>query len=361
MSIAKKLCELMGGEIHVNSEAEHGSCFELNILLAKSQLSQQVMPQVDISSLTLLIVDDNATNREALRGQLEHWKAHVIEAQGGAQALEICHARLQDKDRDFFDIAFLDMQMPEMDGAELSKQLQNHPRFKKIKMVMMTSMNHQGDAKYFAGLGFSAYFPKPATTSDLFDALVVVAESGETLLQAQPLVTHHYLKSIKHNNESALSSDRQAHWPDNTRVLLVEDNHVNQLVAEAILEEIGLQADIAENGLEALKSLRQPFPYSVVLMDCQMPKMDGYEITQQIRAGKVGEQNKTLPIIAMTANAMVGDREKCLQAGMSDYLSKPIDSKLLLRKLQQWLNGSSDQQTVAVETSNNPNRTPHMG
>ena len=343
LAIVKKLCELMGGSVAVSSENNKGSCFDVKVLLEKSSLSQLIIPEVDMKNLTCLIVDDNATNREVLRGQLEHWGASVEEAVNGQQALLICEQRVQNTEKTFFDIAFLDMQMPAMDGAELGKKLKVDDRFSCMKLIMMTSMSSQGDALFFSELGFSGYFPKPATTSDLFDALSVVAEGGEALQQAKPLVTHDYLKTLKQKGkdckERGVAGSSKSR-PDNTRLLVVEDNQVNQLVAKGILEFMGLQTDIVDNGLEALNSLQQTAenqPYSLVLMDCQMPEMDGYEATREIRAGKAGERNKLIPIIAMTANAMEGDREKCLQAGMSDYLTKPIDHDLLKEKLQHWL------------------------
>ena len=340
LAIVKKLCELMGGNVSVSSEPGKGSCFEINVRLQKSEQSQQVLPSVDMQLLNLLVVDDNTTNREVLCSQLQHWGATVIEAESSSRALSICEQQSQKKDQPFFDIAFLDMQMPDMDGAELGKILKADPRFSSMKLIMMTSMGIKGDANYYSELGFSGYFPKPTTTSDLFKALSVVAEGGNALQQAEPLVTHHYLKSLIHGDEKKLTKNQQD-WPDNTRILLVEDNLVNQMVAMGILNEFGLQADIAENGLEALQSLQQASadkkPYTLLLMDCQMPEMDGYEASRQVRMGKAGARNKTVPIIAMTANVMKGDREQCLQAGMSDYLSKPIEPEQLLDKLQQWL------------------------
>lgn len=348
LSIAMNLTKLMGGEISVISEEGHGSCFDFTLLVEAGEQSNAVIPHADLSKLHILIVDDNAINREVLRGQLEHWGAMVTEVEDGASAMDICNSLWKKKDKPFFDIAFLDMLMPQMDGAELGQKLKADPNFNVIKLIMMTSINNQGDGKYFSQLGFSAYFPKPATESDLYNALSVISEDGDALKQAQPLVTQHYLKSLgdekqdeslkRKNSSQPKSSVRQ--WPKYTRLLLVEDNRVNQLVASGILNNIGLQADIASNGIEALENLqhaRDNAPYTVILMDCQMPEMDGYEASRQIRAGSAGERYKSIPIIAMTANAMEGDREKCLEAGMSDYLSKPINLDKVSAKLNQWL------------------------
>ncbi|WP_394146832.1 response regulator [Shewanella atlantica] len=340
LAIVDKVCRLMGGGVSVESEEGRGSCFRFEVMLRRSENSQLVIPKVDISALNLLVVDDNETNREVIRGQLEYWGANVVEANSGPQALQVCETYFEDPDKQLFDVAFLDMQMADMDGAQLGRLMQADARFKGIKLVMMTSMSQIGDAGFFAELGFSAYFPKPTTTSDLFDALAIVSEGGLALQEAQPLVTHHYLQSFSHDNgeESQL-------WPEDSHILLVEDNYVNQLVAKGILEDFSLSADVADNGVSALELLSQADskPYSLILMDCQMPELDGYETSRRIRAGAAGEQYLDIPIVAMTANAMIGDKEKCLDAGMSDYLSKPIDSDKLRLKLNQWLKLNRDE------------------
>lgn len=348
LAIVKKLCELMGGGVTATSKMGKGSSFELNVLLQKSAQSQQLVPQVNMQAFKVLVVDDNASNRSILRSQLEHWGASVEVVEDGLQALSVCEEHAQQTDKAFFDMAFIDMQMPDMDGTELGKALKADERFSSMKLVMMTSMESPVDAKYFAELGFSGYFPKPATTLDLFDALSLVAEAGKGQQQSEPLFTSHNLKTLINNEDDALIVSKPV-WPNNTRVLLVEDNQVNQMVATAMLNEIGLQSDVAENGKEALQRLQQSPQdalYTMVLMDCQMPEMDGYDASKEIRAGNAGEHNITIPIIAMTANAMAGDREKCLAAGMNDYLSKPVEPDLLMIKLQQWLVGTENKESA---------------
>jgi len=353
LAIVKKLCNLMGGDISVTSKLGQGSCFHFYVTLEKSNKSQKVMPEVDISNLKLLIVDDNVTNREVIRGQLEHWGATVFEADSGQQALLFCEQEYRDDNKVPFDVAILDMQMPDMDGAELGKVIRNDKRLDQMKLVMMTSMGHIGDARYFADLGFDCYFPKPATTVDIIGALSVVTKGGDVLNDANPLVTSHYLKTLipaknKNFNGSALDNIKSK------RILLVEDNRINQMVAKGILNKLGLHfIDIANNGVECLEKLKHEalLPdktsprYDVVLMDCQMPDMDGYEASRQIRAASADELNKKIPIIAMTANAMADDKQKCLIAGMDDYLSKPIDSDLLIAKLLYWLTDNVENKT----------------
>jgi len=334
LSIAKKLSELMGGSIAVSSELGKGSCFSFDITLRKSQESQAVIPDVDLKNVNMLIVDDNSTNREVLRGQLTHWGAKVTEAINGVDALSLCEKQMT---KTPFDIAIIDMQMPEMDGADLGKRFRSNSTYDNMKMVMMTSISNRGDADLFAKIGFNAYFPKPATTTDLFYALSILTTGGEVETQATPLVTSHYVKSLKNNEAEKTTKDI---WPNDTRILLVEDNRVNQLVAKGILKNLGLAIDIAANGLEAINSLKKALklkPYTLVLMDCQMPEMDGYEATRQIRLGNAESSNTGIPIIAMTANAMQGDKEKCFEAGMSDYLAKPISPEKIKNMLTKWL------------------------
>ena len=340
LAICKKLCELMNGGISIKSVEGKGSCFTFTVELETSSQSQKVLPVIDISKLCILIVDDNTTNREVLRGQLEHWGANVHEASGAVQALEILNNTQ-------FDVALLDMQMPDMDGAELGRQIKSNKSLADLKLVMMTSISNSDEIDFFAKIGFDAYFPKPATTSDLFSALNVVVDNGEALRSASPIVTHNYLQTLIPTNKNL-----------DIKLLLVEDNKVNQLVAVGILNELGYKADVVNNGQEALNALKQSpseSPINLILMDCQMPVLDGYKTTQAIRSGDAGQRYTDILIIAMTANVMQGDREKCINSGMNDYLSKPIDPLSLQEKLKLWLNGKHNQQ-IKLDSLNVANK-----
>ena len=339
LSICKSLCELMQGKISVSSSLGNGSTFKIEFIIETSNKAQPVIPTIDIKSLDLLIVDDNATNREVLRGQLEMWGAEVTEADSAKQALSLCEKRLKDTDKRFFDVAFLDMQMPEIDGVALGKMFKEHPSFCKMKLVMMTSISQGNEAEFFSQLGFSAYFPKPATTSDLFNTLAIVVDDGEALRHV-PIITHNYLQTFA-TNPQIEPKKLDYSWPSNTKLLLVEDNRINQQVALGMLAELGLSADVAVNGKVALTYLQSAAsnqPYTLILMDCQMPVMDGYQTTREIRTGNGGKRYNAIPIVAMTANAMEGDREKCTDAGMNDYLAKPIELDTIQSKLMTWLN-----------------------
>ena len=347
LAISKKLCELMSGEINISSELGQGSCFTFTAELTASLERQNALPKVDISQLHLLIVDDNETNRDVLRSQLEHWGATVVETASAKEALRCCEKRLEDG-LPIFDVAFLDMQMPEMDGAELGKAIRYNPSFNDMHMVMMTSIANQNETNFFAKLGFDAYFPKPATTKDLYDALNVVVDNGIARKKAVPLVTRDYLHTLTPKNgitvenlSTKISKQKDKLDKNKTKLLLVEDNVINQQVALGVLAEFGFTAEIAENGQIALDLLNSPYEkFDLILMDCQMPVLDGYETTQAIRAGEAGADYTEIPIIAMTANAMQGDRNKCLNAGMDDYIAKPIDPHLLESTLYRWLLGN---------------------
>ena len=345
LAIVKRLCELMGGDVFVTSELGNGSCFDFTLKLTHSEQKVLFVPSVDVSSLHVLIVDDNEANREVLRGQLEHWGCHVIEAESGEQALTLCAQCSDDKTsiNRLFDVAILDMHMPNMDGADLGKKIRQEARYAEMHLIMMTSLAHRGDAGFFADLGFSAYFTKPYIASDLLDALAIVIDGGDGFEQAKPLVTKHYLNTQrKSTDKDDENSTDVSPWPEQTRLLVVEDNHINLEVVQEMLKGLGLTADQAANGREAVQSIYRASivdPYTLILMDCQMPVMDGFEATKAIRAGESGERNKDIPIIAMTANAMKGDREKCLAAGMNDYIAKPLEYEELEALLVDWVLG----------------------
>lgn len=345
LAIVKQLCDLMDGGIEVKSQQGKGSSFTFHVCFEKGDAVSISSPDVEIENRTVLIVDDNETNLEVLKGQLEVWGARVYVANDGFIALNV----LNEKGLDFFDVAVLDMQMPDMDGATLGKKIKEMPEGGLLPLIMMTSMSERGDTEFFKNLGFSAFFPKPATVSDLFDALKIVL-APDSKNQLTSIITSSQLASA-HKREMAKDLPKQA------RLMVVEDNRINQVVLLGILENLGLVADVAGNGQEAidlLVSCPEDAPYQLLIMDCQMPELDGYETTEAIRIGKAGNRFKDIPIIAMTANAMKGDEEKCKQAGMNDYATKPIDADVLQQKLCLWLGKKKDEseERIAVDLEN---------
>ncbi len=350
LAICRQLCHLMGGDISVQSTFGVGSTFRFSVRLQASEKAKPVAPAFAVSHLTLLVVDDNATNLEVVKGQLESWGASVTTAVNAEEALQICDKKYQENPdgRQLFDIVLIDYRLPGIDGTQLGQILQRDVRFSAMPMVMMTGMSHRGDARHFNQLGFSGYFPKPVTTTDLFSVLAIavpdnsVQQPAASFTSERRSLTVNVYDRVENDQEtlSSLNLAADVQWPDNTRLLLVEDNPTNQEVAQFMLQEMNLFADIAGNGIEAIDALIQApheNPYSLVLMDCQMPDMDGYEATRKIRVGSAGTRYQTIPIIALTANAMKGDRERCLDAGMNDYLPKPIQADAMAVKLRQWL------------------------
>ena len=215
-----------------------------------------------------------------------------------------------------------------MDGEHFGRAVKELPQCQNMKLILMTSLSQRGDAQYFADMGFAGYFPKPATTTDIIDALSVLFDEGTALSETSPLVSQHYVRSLR----------REQAFDKVFRVLLVEDNPVNQMIAKKYIQNIGLNATVAQDGAVAIQQLlNADTPFDLIMMDCQMPVLDGFEATRKIRTGEAGDRYLNTPIIAMTANAMKGDRERCLEVGMDDYISKPIRREILVDTLKIWL------------------------
>ena len=272
-----------------------------------------------IEGVRVLGVDDNATNRRVLSGILDSWGCRHVETDGAASAL----ARLREaaEGGDPYRIAILDMLMPDMAGDELGRRIKADPLIRETALVMMTSVGRRGEVGRFEGIGFEGYLTKPVKPSQLRALLMaLVGRQHEQEPDAGKIVTRYTL---------AEASRRK------TRLLLAEDNITNQKVAVKVLEKMGHRVDPVANGVEAIKALAT-MPYDIVLMDVQMPEMDGLEATRRIRGGEAGPANARIPIIAMTAHAMKGDRERCLAAGMDDYVSKPISPVELSAAIVRW-------------------------
>jgi signal transduction histidine kinase/DNA-binding response OmpR family regulator/HPt (histidine-containing phosphotransfer) domain-containing protein len=335
LAISKQLAELMGGRIGVNSEPGRGSEFWFTVRLgqrpADSPDGRSVIPVLaNLKGVHILVVDDNATSREILNLRLASWgmrSAEVIDGPSALQALSVAREH-----GDPFQVAILDMQMPGMDGATLGQLIKSDERLNGTHLVLLSSLGERGDARRFAQIGFAGYLTKPVRYTDLFNVLSIALADRAALVEAPgsgiftpPIVTRHSAREFQRMNVAA-----------GTHVLLAEDNITNQQVALGILKKLGVNADAAANGFEVIKAL-ESIPYDLVLMDVQMPEMDGLEATQRIRDIQSSVLNHNIPIIAMTANAMQGDRERCLQAGMNDYVSKPVNPQALAEALDRWL------------------------
>ena len=319
LSISKRLVELMGGEIGIISEMGQGATFWFTVRLQHAK-ADNTMPQVlpALAGRRILVVDDHVTNRRLMELLLEDMDCTVVMADSGPQALQLLDAEFAENRS--FDIIVTDLQMPEMDGEELGKLIKADPRTNAIPLVMLTSVAMRGDGARLAENNFAAYLTKPIKSSLLYQCLQTVLGITRNGDDITPLVTRHTLSEQR----------RVGH------ILVVEDNLTNQRVAQKMLERLGHTCELANNGLEGLKKL-EAGDFDLVLMDCQMPEMDGYQATQAIRAGDTKVRNPQIPIIALTANAMQGDRDAALEAGMSDYLPKPFDVHLFEETLARWL------------------------
>jgi signal transduction histidine kinase/DNA-binding response OmpR family regulator/HPt (histidine-containing phosphotransfer) domain-containing protein len=316
LSICKQLVDLLGGVIGVESAPGCGSRFWFTLPLEPVAVAAGPAPVLDLSGRRVLIVDDNATNRLILWHHLTHWGLIVREADHGAAALAEFE-RAQSRGTPY-DLVLLDLQMPGMDGFALARAMSADPALKEIPRLLLSSGGLADEAERKV-LGIARSLLKPVRQSQLFDA---IADLFETRTLAR---------------DRAPSKSRPA-LPDygNYRVLVVEDNKVNQKVVLAMLAKFGLAPALAENGQVALDRLAEA-PFDLVLMDCQMPVLDGYEATRMLRARELAEGSRRTPVVALTAHAAAGEREKCLAAGMDAYLSKPVSQKELAATLARWL------------------------
>jgi CheY-like chemotaxis protein len=322
LAISKRLVSLMGGQIGLTSEPERGSVFRFDVRLARGKEAPPAPRRNEaLRGLRVLVVDDNATNRTVLKHNLSGWGLRVTDAPGGAEALRLLWAAEEP-----FSLALVDFQMPEMDGLELCRRIKADPALSGVKLIMLTSLGVRGHREQARDAGFDGYLVKPVRLSQLYDCLATVMAGAEPPAPSPAL--------------PAASSERKPHFaPRGPRVLLAEDNPVNQAFALRLLQKLGCHVDVAGNGREAVAAVAQA-EYALVLMDCEMPEMDGFEATAAIRRREASSPH--VPIIALTASAMQGDREACLAAGMDDYLSKPMRPKDLEAMLRRWLVGTME-------------------
>jgi CheY-like chemotaxis protein/nitrogen-specific signal transduction histidine kinase len=315
--ISKRLTELMGGKLWVESNSDGGSSFFFTIIAKAAPASPQYRQQEqqkneELQGKRLLIVEDNSTHRKILALQAQSWGMSAHATESGAEAVKLLNLR------GHFDLAILDMQMPEMDGLELAQAIRKFPEYRDLPLVMLSSLSITRAEIEASHVDFAATLNKPIKQFQLQDVLshILGSQSKQPLLPAKPRSSNYDLY--------------QATFP--LRILLAEDNLVNQKVAIHMLKRIGYQADIAMNGLEVLELLRLN-AYDVILMDLQMPKMDGLEATRRII--QEFPEHRCPTIIAMTANALEGDKQDCLDAGMHDYVTKPVKVEQLAMALSQ--------------------------
>jgi PAS domain S-box-containing protein len=330
LAISKRLVEIMDGTLDAESFPGRGTRFWFTIQLIEcappSAKLQYDVPS-ELMGSRILCIDDNAINREIIKRQIDNWKMNCDVAVNAAEALSMLKkAAAENKP---YMLAIVDYMMPGMTGTEMVQIMRQLHQIARTPTILVSSLGTIFDGQELKNLGISMVLTKPLRQGKLFESIVTVLksvyETGEAIIT--PIVLEPVIRKRK-----------------KARILLVEDNAINQQVASRILNKLGYNADIAANGLEALQSIKK-ITYDLIFMDCQMPEMDGYTATEEIRKLEKTKQSKHIPILAMTAHALKGDREKCLQVGMDDYITKPIDVKIISAALDQWLpkeEGESD-------------------
>ena len=347
LAICKQLVEQMEGQIGIESVPGQGSTFRFTVWLTQqaSPAQELLLPRGTLQGRRLCIVDDNATNRLILEQYASQWGLQSATASDGYQALALLRDAATRGEP--FDLAILDMQMPRMDGLELGRTITSDSALAATRLVLLTSIGLRGHAEKAKQAGIAAYLTKPVHRSQLYDCLTVLLGDPQPLASepgargSDVLVTRHTLK------EAAIAA--------RARILIAEDNIVNQKVAVRQLEKLGYRADVVANGLEVVDAVSR-VSYAAVLMDCHMPELDGFDATAQIRTWEAAQGDRRVPIIAMTADAMQGDREKCLKAGMDDYLAKPVKLEGLEAVLARWVPSPSSSAATPPEPASSDHR-----
>jgi CheY-like chemotaxis protein len=329
LAISAQLVELMGGTIGVESRLGDGSTFWVTLPLPLGEAAPDPPLETSLAGLRALVVDDNAVNRRVLREQLAGWQLRCDEASSGNDALGALYRARTSGDP--YRLALLDHNMPDMDGEMLAGTIRSDPALGDTALILLTSMALLGDARRLVPDVFAAYLVKPVRPALLLRSLLTVCATS-----APSAHTDAALHGPDTAGARQPPGDRAPSRSLSGRILLVEDNSISQKVGKRILEKLGCRVDVAANGREAVETLERT-PYDLVLMDCQMPEMDGYEATAEIRRRQVG--GPRIPIVAMTAHAGQADRERCLAVGMDDYVSKPISPEALMQVLMPWLGG----------------------
>ena len=335
LAISTQLVEAMGGRIVVESELGKGSTFHFTARFGRSAVGGEAPPKREnLNGLRALVVDDNATNRVILHHQLSAWGVHSYAVESGPRALAALRAQVSVHP---YDVALLDFQMPEMDGVRLADEIREDPTLNGTRLLMMSSAGERSDIDGQA-TSLDCWLTKPVKRAKLYEALSVLVPDGPGAARRVERTdgrASHPARPMPANGPSPAASARpMEELRKKIRVLVAEDNAVNQKLALLQLKKLGLSANAVGNGREAIEALQQ-VPYHIVLMDCQMPEMDGYAATMEIRRRQSAKRRTV--IVAMTAHVLEGDREKCLSAGMDDYVCKPVKVEDLEAIMVKWI------------------------
>jgi two-component system, sensor histidine kinase and response regulator len=323
--ISKRLSELMNAEIGVHSVKNHGSTFWVSVPLRATITPMKVKAPPDLGNTRVLVVDNEEAVLEICNNYISAWGMRPTCASNAKQALEILHAAGKE---DPFEFALIDLVMPEMDGLALAKTIREDEALKQTKLILITAFDKPGTGEEAISLGYDAYLTKPLRQSELLDTLAGL--NKEQKIKEAALVKRKTAPQAAFQKRPEL-------------LLVVEDHPINQEVALLLLKNLGFESQVAKNGLQAI-DLVQRIPYALILMDCQMPEMDGFDATRAIRKAET-RTGKHVPIIAMTAHAIEGSREECIAAGMDDYISKPVNSDQLNLIFQKWLPLPAEQES----------------
>lgn len=344
LTICKKLVNLMGGEIGVESKLDEGSVFWFVLPLKLSEEKRERRRNRPFESLNrkrILIVDDNKNNQRVFAEYLKKWSCRFEVAESAEEGYLCLKNGVQEEDP--FEIAILDMAMPGYDGEYLGRKIKNDKEIKETILILATSMGRRGDAEKYQKIGFAAYLNKPVKKDQLYECLTMSLDTrGENSSSSDNnLITRHSIQEVRFNN---------------ARVLLAEDNIVNQKLATKLIEKMGYQVQVVNNGQEAIEALVAN-DFDLVLMDVQMPVLDGITATGIIRNASSDVRDHQVPVVAMTAHVMKGDKEKCLEAGMNDYLSKPVSRKAMVEVMRRWIHKKASNEESTSVDSNIPSIT----
>ena len=325
LAISKQIIDLMGGDIGVESTPGEGATFWFTMTLSMI-IVPQPLPQTELQGVRVLAVDDNPTNLHILHEQLSNFGMQVETTTDPHQVIDMLSTAVAaDKP---YSLALLDYLMPDMDGEQLGHAILANETLSSVSLLLFISSAQKGDSEHFKEIGFSVCLSKPVRRETLRQTLTSILAAKEDINGKAPFITHHEVEEV-------LTSEKPAVQQLSGRILLVEDNGVNQELTHSMLRKFDLHIETVNDGQEAIEYWSQG-NYDLILMDCQMPKLDGYKATQLIREQEQGKA-RHIPIIALTANAMDGAEKRCLDAGMDDYIAKPFKQSDLINALQKWL------------------------